>query len=533
MPEPSRFNVIPFPTLGRRERPRRLGAATALDLDGPLLRVAQSGGGAITDLATSPLDLPAGTDRSDPAALGRALAAALDKLRVRPGPVVFALPRAQVYLRTLAVPVVADVSELASIVHLQLARELPFRMDEAVIDFQVLRQFTPAVKPSDPKAALEAPAPSPKLEILAAAVKRDVVEFHESLATAAGLKLAALGWIASAEARCLAACSAAEAPAALVTLRAGEVGVDVVTGRGVLFSRGAAVPGGDFAEAATIEVVRSLHNFGGLAGGTAVARTVVAGATGHETAVIKLLASRLAIPCGALEFAKLGLPASARDSAAGASAAIGLALGATDDGGLAFDFIDPKRPADRRDLRRVKVLGGIAAAAALFILLFAVRSSLVQKREANLKEAQLELAAEDKKRPIYRRMTQQAATVKAWQAEGRDWLDHYAWLSAVLPRSEDLYVTSLAVGGGGSIRLAVQARTGEMLARLDKQLRAAGYDVKPLAITPGTDRFGYNFRSTVELTAPEKLKLDLTKAQPAARPADDASLDAVKKGGSK
>jgi len=529
MADLSKSNVIPFPKLGRRERPRKLGAVTAIDLDGPHVRIARADSrGAITDLSAGTLELPATADRTDATALGRALAAALDKMRVNPGSVVLGLPRAQVYLRSLAVPVVADVRELASIVHLQLARELPFRMDEAVIDFQVIRKFTPA-----PKSAAESPAPAPKLEILAAAAKRDVIEFHQALATAAGLKLAALGWLASAEARCLAACSTTGEVTALVTLRAEEVGIDVVSGNALLFSRGASVSAADFAEAAMIEVVRSLHSFGGPVANASVARVVVSGATGHEAAVIKSLGSHLGLPCAAPDFAKLDLPASARASAPGASAAIGLALGATDDAGLAFDFLDPKRPAVQRDLRRVKFFGSIAAAAAVFIVLFAVRSSLVKQREAVLREAQLELAGEEKKRPIYRRMTQQAATVKSWQADGRDWLDHYAHLSAVLPRSEDLYVSSLAVGGGGSIRLAVQARSGELLARLDKQLRAAGYDVKPLAITPGTDRFGYNFRSTVELTAPEKLKPDLTKAQPPARPADDASLDAVKKGGAK
>jgi hypothetical protein len=129
-------------------------------------------------------------------------------------------------------------------------------------------------------------------------------------------------------------------------------------------------------------------------------------------------------------------------------------------------------------------------------------------------------------------MIQQASAVDDWAREGRNWLDQYAYLSAVLPPSEEVYVTQLSVSGQGTIRLAVQARSGETLAKLEKQLRAAGYDVKPLAITPGADRFGYEFRSTVELLVPDKLKVDLTKVKVPPRPADDASLDpAVNKGG--
>jgi hypothetical protein len=121
-------------------------------------------------------------------------------------------------------------------------------------------------------------------------------------------------------------------------------------------------------------------------------------------------------------------------------------------------------------------------------------------------------------------MRVQADTIEDWLSEGRQWLEHYAYLSAILPASEDVYLTSLSMSGKGTIRLSVQARSGDVLARLDKQLRAAGYDVKPLAISPGSDRYGYDFRSTVELGIPEKMKIDLANARPPARPADDASL---------
>ena len=109
--------------------------------------------------------------------------------------------------------------------------------------------------------------------------------------------------------------------------------------------------------------------------------------------------------------------------------------------------------------------------------------------------------------------------------ESEKWLDHYMYLSGVLPGPGEIYVTSLSVSGQGIIRLSVQAKSGEILARLDKQLRAAGYEVKPQAITPGVDRNGYDFRSSVELVIPPKMKIDVSKVKPAARPADDASLD--------
>jgi hypothetical protein len=161
----------------------------------------------------------------------------------------------------------------------------------------------------------------------------------------------------------------------------------------------------------------------------------------------------------------------------------------------------------------------------VLLLLLSVRSHLTRQRTQQYERVKQELAEAEKKRPIYRQMRQQAATLRDWAKEGRNWLEHYAYLTAVLPASEEVYITSLSISGQGSIRLGVQARSGEILAKLDKQLRAAGYDVKPLAITPGSDRFGYNFRSLVELTAPEEMKIDLAKVHPPLRLADDASLE--------
>jgi hypothetical protein len=256
-----------------------------------------------------------------------------------------------------------------------------------------------------------------------------------------------------------------------------------------------------------------------------VSKVIVTGVTGQEEAIVQALGRRWSAPAGVLDPAPLGLDDGARERARGAIAAIGLALGWTDESGLPFDFLDPKRPAVQRDLRRIRLLAGVAAMAALFLVLLMVRGQLTQRRMAVLREVQAELNEADKKRPIFRSMRLQAATVDEWTRGDRDWLDHYAYLSAILPASEDVYLTSFATTPQGVIRLGVQARSGETLARLDKQLRAAGYEIKPLAITPGSDRHGYDFSSTVELSVPEKMTFDLAKVRPPARPADDGSLD--------
>src|SRR5439155_4291089 len=215
----------------------------------------------------------------------------------------------------------------------------------------------------------------------------------------------------------------------------------------------------------------------------------------------------------------------AREHAAGSISALGLVLGASDARGLPFDFLNPKRPAVRRNMRRIRFMMGTAAAAAVLLLFVGLQRRLINQRETQFKALKGELTDVSRQRPIYRQMRLQATTVQNWAQERRNWLEHFAYLSAILPSSEDLYVSSLSISSQGAIRMAVQARSGEILGKLDKQLRAAGYAVKPVAISPGADRFGCNFRSNVELTPTEEMKIDLAKIRPRPRPPDDVSLE--------
>src|SRR5829696_4381198 len=101
MPE---AKIIPFraPKLHhfrRRFRMRKAGHITALDIDGPMLRLVQadvrSDLPVITRVAAVPLNISA-EDRSDAESLGSAVRAALESARVKPGFVVMGVPRAQV-----------------------------------------------------------------------------------------------------------------------------------------------------------------------------------------------------------------------------------------------------------------------------------------------------------------------------------------------------------------------------------------------------------------------------------------------------
>jgi len=348
---------------GARPAVRGLPAATALEIDGLTLRIAdasRSGTSSRVDQVRScPLELPENADRADASVLGSAIAKALAKARIKPGPVVLGIGRSQVILRTVVVPDTGLTGTIAALVRFQVARDLPFRLDEAIIDFQILRKL-PA-RPALDGEATQAPTTTAtatnesvdRVEALVAITRQESLDFLRRVAEAAGVSLAAVGWLSQANATCLQLASGGagspSAPRALVALKSEEVGIEILEGRSLLFSRGMPMPSSldtepeTWIRAATIEVVRTLHAFGGSAGRTAPEAALILGGTGREAALSTALETRLGFPVPQVTLARSpGLDSSEAAAVASGFTSIGLALGATDPAGLEFDFLNPK-----------------------------------------------------------------------------------------------------------------------------------------------------------------------------------------------
>jgi hypothetical protein len=124
------------------------GPVTALDWDGDHLWVAQSAPrgteGGIVRCETVPLERPVRCEEAEAEAGGKAIAQALQRVKIKPGLVVMGIPRGRVFLRNLALPQTEASEELAAMVHFQISKDLPFPIEEAVIDFQVNESVAPA-----------------------------------------------------------------------------------------------------------------------------------------------------------------------------------------------------------------------------------------------------------------------------------------------------------------------------------------------------------------------------------------------------
>lgn len=536
---------------------KKKGAVTVLSIEGDIVRAvqasAQGDSAKVTRLASAKLEVTPEKGKSDTQARAAALKKALEKMRIKSKEVLFALPRRELILRPLQVPMVADSRELASLVNFQIAKDLPFRLEEAVVDFKVLRVIEPpaadvTAPKEDAEKAQEDPAakPQPKLELLVGAVKQEIVRDYTQIAEGAGLKIAALGLRSTGNAHGLLRANQVEpqSASAIISVAHDEITIDIITQTGVVFSRVAAGPpassiaaeDGQASEAdrstllnnLVVEVVRSLHSYEGMMLHKLVQKIFVVGDTGLEAEITRLIGAKLNLPTAQLDPASsFIIPSKDQPEAAGAFALIGLAFASLLPAGLPIDFANPKKPAVQRNTQRIQLL---AAAALVMILLFGalgVRSHLLKKRTAIRDAAQVELTDAEKKLPIYKRLKAQTKVVNGWIQDEQNWLDHLAYLSAILPPADQLYVNAINTTPQHVIRISLQAKSGELLAELDKKLRAAGYEVKPLSITPANDKHGYNFRTTVELNVPTKLKPDINKVKPPPpRPEDDASLSA-------
>ncbi len=524
-----------------RGRRARWGRLTALVLQQEHLHVVQAsqrGGGArVVGWGVLPMELPADGGGPDPVGLGRAVGVALGEAGLGGGNVVMGVPQAQVMLRVLELPRADTAEEMAAMVQMRLGRELPFRLEEALIDFEVLPGASAEGEGDVGSGGTEARGTQRGgVRVLTAVIRRQTLEFYRSLAGAAGLRLVALGLRSQAGAYAARRShpEASVGSVALVTLHRREVVFDVLREGALVFSRAGGLPalgeGEPAAEVAEtgplwLEVIRSLHSYEGQEGDRPVGRFLVAGATGVEAALAEGLGQRFGVPARVLAPWGEGDESAPRgDALPVALPAVGLALGALASGGLPIDFVAPKRPPVVRDTRRVRQLATVAAVAAVVLGAAGLRARWIGDRERVKAGLQDQIRLGSQNLGAFRQVRNQARTLREWTAGGRNWLDHLTLLSALLPPSQELYVTALSVGARNGLSLAVKVRSGETVDRLTAVLRGAGYEVKAPAIMPATDRYGFRFQANLDLEVPQAITNDLDALVVEARaPAGEAA----------
>ena len=510
---------------------------TALDIDQRMLRVVHvttgktPGSTRIKRIEVVPVPSE-GFDLENPKEVGEWIGEQLKALRLVPGTVVMAARRGEAVLKELLLPPLKDAGEMASMVNMRAARELPFPETDAVIDFTVTKVPT---KKELKAARKEIPQPGAatdtKAHIVVAAVRRDTVNRYLTITESAGLTLTGLGLRPLASFRALNACvpEINGKAVALISVRRHEVDVDILIDGRLVFSRELSVnlekledvtdlAGQDSITQAAKEIIRCLHSYEGSEAFKPMEHLYVAGGTGLEDNLRNIIRDQTGIDCKRMPPPSgVRLPKGRETDATRALTALGLALSFVDERGLAVNFLAPKRPVLRRNQGRTMWLLSIVTLQALFFFLFGARSKLAEKYERQLSGANGLISTYSilakREKDIGRWTRKNADSIRSWHGANRHWLEHMAFLSSVIPQCDQIYLLKINMRSSktGVISFQVQVRDSNVLHSFEKKLRNLGYIVKPVSFTPVNDKYGYKFRATFDLTLPDRFPLDLLR----------------------
>tara|TARA_B100000676_G_C18052255_1_gene831990 strand:+ start:274 stop:1971 length:1698 start_codon:yes stop_codon:yes gene_type:complete len=526
-------------------RLKRRGEVTALDIDKRMLRVVHVTSSRGTAKVSRVELIPVPTedfDLQNPKIVGEWIGDQLKAIRLTPGTVVMAVRRGEAVLKEFQLPPLKDIGEMASMVRMRASRELPFPESQASIDFTV----TKAPTRQEIKAAKKEPSSSTnseaKADVVVSAIKNETLDYYKTVAESAGFTLAGLGLRPMASYRALNACvpELKNGTVALVSVRRHEVDVDILIDGRLVFSRELSadlnlpddcleLERNERLNQATKEIFRCLHSYEGSETYQKVDQLFVSGGTGLEEELCEQIQSGINTQCSRMPLPTgIRLPENKKEDASRALTSLGLALGFVDEGGLAVNFLSPKRPVVRRNEGRTKWLLGVCLLLASLVMLFSFRSRFEADAKAAYNSLTPQYTKLKKDERANKIIIRTGNAVTDWQNSATDWLGHFAFLSSVLPQCDKVYLTSMGsrrAGSNGILSFQLQAKDSDTLHSVEKSLRELGYSFKSVPHTPGNDRHGYSFRASFDLLIPSDfehdIKENLKTNTPPARIEDD------------
>ncbi len=173
------------------------------------------------------------------------------------------------------------------------------------------------------------------------------------------------------------------------------------------------------------------------------------------------------------------------------------------------DLINPRQPPEKKDYRRVGILGGALAALLLFAGIHFWRQGQINELTAkkNLlvgsnNQIKQKLASGEQE-------LVQANAIQNWVDRDIEWLDEVVKLQNILPETDRFFVdnvqfSTVQKGGTGIAKLEGYAKTPSDIEMVGRLLTEAGYGVKPYTPvpTPASGAPEYAIKVVLELTLP-------------------------------
>jgi len=416
--------------------------------------------------------IPPQVDPSNPIQMGEHLRRVLDQEGITTKHAVVDIPREQAILNTLRLPTgVPDA--LPGMVEIQIAKQLPFAVADAVIDFAVGGKTSEEGSSS---------------EVLVAAVRHEILQQYEATFTAAGLKLDRIGLRPHANkvavCRMLQAGISGPGRVLFIDVRPTLTEIDVIRDSFLVFSRAASVlipsaasepqtlgvvrdgaavswpsieltTASGEVEAPTasgvlqsllVEVTRSIEAYRANDPGAVMEQAIIGGDLGVEEALSDVISRRLNIPTEIYNpSSSFGWEPDEGAEAAAFSAALGLVLGFDDAELERFDFLHPKRTVSQTTKRLRK-----APLAAAVVLLFAAAggvgfASITRPDRERLASVERRIAELKQNARDQEKFVKTMAQVRSFDAEQRVWVDVLMDIVTNLPSNEDLVLTHLSM----------------------------------------------------------------------------------------
>lgn len=432
-----------------------------------------------------------------PETLGQDLARALTASGITNESAIVVLPRSLVTLRRIQLPNVSD-NELPDMVRLQAATRLTVPLESVCMD------FVPLPGSGDGRDVLLATTPAEQISGIRTALATAELQLS-------GVQVSSFG-IASALAHAGKLTTTGDAVETVITLRSELIELLMIRQRSVLFSHS----GASWSSADQIEqAVRSEISRGRLAateaiGSHTVHQVTLVGTDDVTSAVPDDITKRLdhaAIqrlnPADSIIQGTLPDDLNSSDVLAAAGVITGRQQGSVP----TIDLVNPRQAAPQADTRRLKIILTVGAALLISVGVWKWRDSTLSALQSDIDRIEAEVSSLESEYKNGEADLEQEEAIRQWSEANIDWLDELERIRSIMGGTERLLIRSCTFSAGhgstrGTITAECYARDRRDVQDFYRRLEAAGYDVVPKAIEPGSPDPDYSTEFSLMLNLP-------------------------------
>lgn len=416
--------------------------------------------GAVKIRKSFSLDVPESVSADDPQGLGEWLKGELRRERTSASQVCISLPREDVIVRHLETPDVSD-DELPDLVKYQSAAKSTIPLDQLTLDFLPLpRRDDSSVR-----------------DVLVSTVHQDRIKRLRAISSSAGLELQSVGVSSVATAGIVALeeqrLDHADGEVAVAVAQHGDrVEISILDDGHLHFTHSTQVMSADGPQTPILaEISRALVALQKRLPNSRIVRCWMIGSPGENAQLADAIRDRFKCDIKQLDpFQGQGVTLGCKpvDDPHGAfGGPIGQLVSQSLEVSCAVDFLNPRRPAIKKDYSNHKKLAGVALVVVLLVGLFGYRSYLVAGLEKKVAQASKD---EKDQRELLKELEPQvkvAESVGEWASSRVNWLEEANGLTESFGGTERHYLTKLQFGEGTRKERGTIAALGHAKERFD------------------------------------------------------------------